>query len=1068
MKKNPAVSVIMPSLNVGEYIQECLESVVVQTLREIEILCVDAGSTDGTLEIIEAFAAKDPRIKIIHSPIKSYGAQMNMGLDAAAGEYVGIVETDDLVAPEMFEKLYRSATQHDCDIVKADYVRFMGEWCKSVNTRFMRVCDDSSIYGKVFDPHENAHVLRFSINDAGIYKLAFLRDNQIRFHESPGASYQDMGFYFQANYCAHRMLFLKESFYRHRRDRPGSSVNSKGKVYAICDEFAFARRRLKETEQFDFFRPLFERDLYFAYWSNYRRIGSQHQLPFLMRASNELKELFLEDGRFVELFTSASRMKAYALMLSPLMFLYMTNKSWCIQKSLEAEDQDPRLDVIIAMTCGRIELAGVIPTVESLLRQSTLPSKIVIFVEQSFQEEDGSLPNSLITLCKKNNIELRYVECKEKRTTYEYAAQLFDKAIIIVVDRHIWYPANLVKELLNSYYLYPYAVSCGQACTLWVDKEGGFSSCEMWGSVSRFPNRPSMLTVPLEAGGVLYPPRCLKQSGSVHSDVGCVDADLWMKWGLLTQGIPCVYVPNLSYEKTSTGDATRETTWAQKDAYWASLVNAQQKEGRLIAYLLAQGCQASKCVISPVNGRVEKGPWVFRKALGLLLCVRENGVRYTIRHAKEKVYRFVVDRSSTYDGSFKQLIFRGLRCFWENGFLYTFKHGMKALGKKEVSSSSAIGLNDGPKVSVIVPVYNAEKTLRECLDSICSQTLKSIEIVCVDDGSTDASLQILMEYASRDARFKVTHQENLGVSYARNRALGLATGEFVVFMDPDDLYPADDVLAVLYYEVKRRHLSVVGGEVERFRAADPTKILFPQKQNRVRSGLHIYAENPFDYGYTRFIYDRRLLVSAHIVFPPYRRYQDPPFLVKALTEAKRYYLIQKSVYRYRINPGHVDWRADNWLRLRHAFLGMRDVALLAKENKLKNLRERIAWRIQKEYEPILRPIIEKVRDFPEFQSLLNVLPREAKKRILETYTVTEQNDHDTKRADSGTDLLFLRTMKGYIKQCIPYGIMCVWQRKRYGEAYWFSRPNGGGKRVKWGITMLLPYGVVVYIRDSAR
>jgi glycosyltransferase involved in cell wall biosynthesis len=91
----PKVSVILPSLNVVEYIEECLFSVINQTLKEIEIICVDAGSTDGTLDIIRKYQNLDTRIHLIQSEIKSYGKQMNMGVSAAKGEYVGIVETDD-------------------------------------------------------------------------------------------------------------------------------------------------------------------------------------------------------------------------------------------------------------------------------------------------------------------------------------------------------------------------------------------------------------------------------------------------------------------------------------------------------------------------------------------------------------------------------------------------------------------------------------------------------------------------------------------------------------------------------------------------------------------------------------------------------------------------------------------------------------------------------------------------------------------------------------------------------------------------------------------------------------
>ena len=97
-----------------------------------------------------------------------------------------------------------------------------------------------------------------------------------------------------------------------------------------------------------------------------------------------------------------------------------------------------------------------------------------------------------------------------------------------------------------------------------------------------------------------------------------------------------------------------------------------------------------------------------------------------------------------------------------------------------------------PKVSVIIPVYNVEKYLRECLDSLVNQTLKEIEIICVDDGSTDSSLDILKEYASKDNRITVIKQQNLHAGVARNAGLSVARGEYVHFLDSDDWVSVDN------------------------------------------------------------------------------------------------------------------------------------------------------------------------------------------------------------------------------------------------------------------------------------
>ena len=105
-KNTPKVSVILPSLNVADYIEECMDSVVHQSLQELEIICVDAGSTDGTKEILDRYAREDPRITIFHSSKKSYGCHINRGVDYASGEYVAVLETDDWIEPEMYQYLY--------------------------------------------------------------------------------------------------------------------------------------------------------------------------------------------------------------------------------------------------------------------------------------------------------------------------------------------------------------------------------------------------------------------------------------------------------------------------------------------------------------------------------------------------------------------------------------------------------------------------------------------------------------------------------------------------------------------------------------------------------------------------------------------------------------------------------------------------------------------------------------------------------------------------------------------------------------------------------------------------
>ena len=123
----PKVSIIVPTYNVEQYLHECMDSIINQTLKDIEIICVDDGSTDNSGKILDEYATRDNRIKVIHKQNGGYGRAMNVGFDNATGEYIGIVEPDDYVALDMYEELYKKAIENDVDFIKADFNRFVNE-----------------------------------------------------------------------------------------------------------------------------------------------------------------------------------------------------------------------------------------------------------------------------------------------------------------------------------------------------------------------------------------------------------------------------------------------------------------------------------------------------------------------------------------------------------------------------------------------------------------------------------------------------------------------------------------------------------------------------------------------------------------------------------------------------------------------------------------------------------------------------------------------------------------------------------------------------------------------------
>ena len=222
------VSIIMPSLNVVSYIDKCLQSAINQTLKDIEVICIDAGSTDGTREVIEKYALTDKRIRLIDSNVKSYGYQVNLGINKAIGDYIGILETDDYVDCEMYERLYNAAKKADADYVRADYDEIFVVNGKTISNE-KHIFTDWQKYNVVMRACDIPEVFAQDINIwSGIYSRKFLNSYDIRLNETSGAAFQDIGFKLLTLSYAKKIMYINYSGYRYRMEREGcSSYNNK-------------------------------------------------------------------------------------------------------------------------------------------------------------------------------------------------------------------------------------------------------------------------------------------------------------------------------------------------------------------------------------------------------------------------------------------------------------------------------------------------------------------------------------------------------------------------------------------------------------------------------------------------------------------------------------------------------------------------------------------------------------------------------------------------------------------------------------------------------------------------
>ena len=211
-------------------------------------------------------------------------------------------------------------------------------------------------------------------------------------------------------------------------------------------------------------------------------------------------------------------------------------------------------------------------------------------------------------------------------------------------------------------------------------------------------------------------------------------------------------------------------------------------------------------------------------------------------------------------------------------------------------------------VSVVIPVYNIERHLRQCLDSLAAQTLEDLEIICVNDGSTDSSPQILEEYAARDSRFRVVTQANSGPGTARNAGLEQAEGTFLIFLDSDDWFEPD------FLELMARKAEQTGADATICRAVEfdtdgdrelpsgwmlkvhqlPGEAFRPEDISE-----HIFQ---FTYGWPwDKLYRTSLIRQEQLRFPALRNSEDLAFVFPSLLAARRIAVLDRTLIHHRVN-----------------------------------------------------------------------------------------------------------------------------------------------------------------------
>jgi glycosyltransferase involved in cell wall biosynthesis len=345
-----------------------------------------------------------------------------------------------------------------------------------------------------------------------------------------------------------------------------------------------------------------------------------------------------------------------------------------------------------------------------------------------------------------------------------------------------------------------------------------------------------------------------------------------------------------------------------------------------------------------------------------------------------------------------------------------------------------------PKVSIIVPVYNTEKFLERCLASVCGQILKEIEIICINDGSTDSSLEILREYAARDSRITIINQKNEGPANARNKGLQVAAAPYIGFVDSDD-FIAPDMYEKMYNAIITNDVDFVEC------GAEPIFTYTPNNEDGLRhyfsnENLNGIVREPDIFINTsneiwRNLFKKELITKYHLVFSEDLKISDDSLFVKSYKSiVQSGFYIQEKLYIYFCYENSIMGKTYNKKQekqITELFIKVKMFYSFLKSNDIFEQRKYFFWdffvnNVNYFYEWASPEIIKSygigmVRDLFEIEDICK-LAKEKNKTFLD-FTKTETNE--SAKSYSLTNRNIFRKI---CKCILPYGLVRLIQKKR--------------------------------------